>query len=148
MHDHPCHCEMPIQAGKNAIFNTNNDVLLFFLQYNNIAYCMLGMWGGRAVLPEIKYAIHPNSSDPGLFDFWGDAKMLRDTIWPIIKKDVIHHDSYCCGKFNETIQSRPFPTRRASGTGEHVGSVYLPSLAGELRYRDQLRVLREKECNM
>ena len=106
------------------------------------------MWGGRAVLPEMEYIVYPNSTDPELLAFWGDTKMLRDTIWPIMKEDVIHHDSYCCGKFNETIQSRPFPTPRANGTGEHVGSVYLPALAGELRDRDKSMVLRGKECQV
>ena len=112
------------------------------MQINHI----IGMWGGRVVLPEIEHVIHPKSTDQDLMAFWGDCKMLRDTIWPIIKEDVIHHDSYCCGKFNETIPSRPFPTPRANGTGEHVGSVYLPSLGGELRDGDKLKVLKQKEC--
>jgi hypothetical protein len=122
MHDHPGHCGMPIQGG---------------------------MWGGRALVPEIDQVVYPNKTSEPIttFQHWDDTNRLRDIIWPIVKLDLIHHDSYCCGKFNETIKSRPFPTPRVNGTGEHVGSVYLPILSGKLRDRDKNAVLREKECN-
>lgn len=122
MHDHPGHCGVPIQAG---------------------------MWGGRAVLPEMEQVLYPNkTSEPGTTDkHWDDANRLRDFIWPIVKLDMVHHDSYCCGKFNETFKSRPFPTPRANGTGEHVGSVHLPVLKGELRDKDKEMILKGTECN-
>eukprot|EP00804_Cyclotella_cryptica_P025470 CCRYP_011979-RA/>CCRYP_011979-RA protein AED:0.16 eAED:0.16 QI:717/0.5/0.66/1/0.5/0.33/3/0/280 len=82
---------------------------------------------------------------------WDDAEKLERHVWPIVRQDVLHHDSFCCGKFNETIQSRPFPTKREDGTGEHVGSVYLPVLKGKLRDRDKTTLLdaikNRGECN-
>ena len=115
MHDHPGHCGKPIQAG---------------------------MWGGRAVVPEMRLVLYPEeNATASLLNHWDDAIRLEEFVWPVVRQDVLHHDSFCCGKFNETMKSRHFPVARKKGTGEHVGSVYLPVLEGKLRDRDKNSVL-------
>ena len=119
MHDHPGHCGKPIQAG---------------------------MWGGRAVVPEMRLVLFPEvNATSSLLNHWDDANRLEEFVWPVVRQDVLHHDSFCCGKFDETIKSRRFPVARKKGTGEHVGSVYLPVLEGKLRDRDKNSVLAAVE---
>jgi len=85
MHDHPGHCGMPMQAG---------------------------MWGGRSILPQVEMIVYPSSNMVGeVLSHWDDAEKLERYVWPIVRQNVLHHDSFCCGKFNDTIKSRPFPTK-------------------------------------
>jgi len=95
-----------------------------------------GMWGGRAMIPEMKCVLERCNVTDIPVQHWDDANRLEEFVWHIIRRDVLHHDSFCCGRFNETRKSRPFPTSREEGSGEHVGSVYLPVLEGKLRDRD------------
>eukprot|EP00804_Cyclotella_cryptica_P014736 CCRYP_020996-RA/>CCRYP_020996-RA protein AED:0.05 eAED:0.05 QI:204/1/1/1/1/1/3/241/294 len=126
MHDHPHQCGVPMQGG---------------------------LWGGRSIIPQIAQVVYPPAYNTTvrIFRYWDDTTKLERLVWPVVKQDVLHHDSFCCGKFQEVIKSRPFPTHRAEGTGEHVGSVYLPVLKGELRDGDKNALLNEirirGECN-
>ena len=78
--------------------------------------------------------------------YWDDTDLLRRHVWPLMRESVMHHDSFCCGRFDERAgSSRGFPSPRAGW--EHVGSVHLPELKGELREID-VRGLRDaEECN-
>ena len=98
------------------------------------------MWGGKRALPEMKCVLERCNSTEKV-EFWDDANQLQKFVWPIMRTDVMHHDSFCCGKFNETtILSRPFPTERKGG--EHIGSVYLPVAESfETRDRDASQVM-------
>jgi len=108
MHDHPHHCSHTMQGG---------------------------MWGGKALLPEMQCVLDRRNSTKTPttqksvvvpVDKYDDQMMLAKFVVPIVLKDVMHHDSFCCWK-DEICPSRPFPTKRDEVTRDHVGSQYLPN---------------------
>ena len=101
MHDHPAHCPVPMQAG---------------------------LWGARKLIPEMKCVIERCNSDNNQISLYDDAIGLTDFVLPIARGDILFHDSFCCGTYENSL---PFPTARVGG--EHVGSVHLPALKGKLR---------------
>lgn len=129
MHDHPNHCwGHPMSAG---------------------------MWGGRVKIPEMKCVIEhcennmPSKSDGSnpLAEYWDDQNQLEKYIWPIVKQNVMQHDSVCCKTPQSKSywkDSRPFPTKREGG--EHIGSVFINPLDKEPRQIDMNGVLNVPEC--
>ncbi|KAL7531661.1 hypothetical protein ACHAWF_003863 [Thalassiosira exigua] len=107
MHDHPGHCMAPVQGG---------------------------MWGGKASIPDIRCAIERCQMEGKPLQRGDDLKRLRESVWPVVKKDMMHHDMFCCRLWAGDSHSIAFPTRREGA--EHVGSVHMPDLNGTLRWRD------------
>ena len=85
MHDHPGHCMAPVQGG---------------------------MWGGKAPIPDIKCAIERCQAKGKPLQGGDDLKRLRESVWPVIEKDVMHHDMFCC-------RSVPHSTRSKNTTLSH-----------------------------
>mmetsp|Transcript_12204 Transcript_12204/g.22078 ORF Transcript_12204/g.22078 Transcript_12204/m.22078 type:complete len:312 (-) Transcript_12204:257-1192(-) len=103
MHDHPHHCSHTMQGG---------------------------MWGGKAIIPEMRCVLDrcntTKITTQQKVDKYDDQTMLAKFVVPIVMKDVMHHDSFCCWK-DEICPSRSFPTKRDNVTRDHVGSQYLPN---------------------
>eukprot|EP00956_Cyclotella_meneghiniana_P006223 scaffold8104_cov47-Cyclotella_meneghiniana.AAC.1 len=71
------------------------------------------MWGGRSILPQVEMIVYPSSNMVGeVLSHWDDAEKLERYVWPIVRQN------------NDEA-------------GEHIGSVYLPVLKGELREREK-----------
>jgi len=94
MHDHPRHCSHEVQAG---------------------------MWGGKDIVPEMDCVLKRCAFEHTPVHKYDDQLLLMEFVMPAVRQSVMHHDSFCCGVYNETVPSRPFPTKREA-TGDHVGS--------------------------
>lgn len=67
-----------------------------------------------------------------------DMNFLNNVLWPIVRKDVLQHDSFSCERFGG---GHPFPTPRWGW--EHVGSVYIDN---KMRAGD-VEILKNAEVN-
>lgn len=52
--------------------------------------------------------------------YGADLTFLNSVLWPMIEKDQISHDAYCCEQYPN---SHPFPTKRPDNY-LHVGQVF------------------------
>jgi hypothetical protein len=81
-----------------------------------------GMWGGvRGVVGE--GALRDGLGDlerGGKSEYGDDQRFLRDVVYKANLGDIIGHDSYSCGKWEN---SHPFPSRRSENY-QHVGQVF------------------------
>ncbi|XP_069990622.1 uncharacterized protein [Penaeus vannamei] len=73
---------------------------------------MAGLWGALNRYPKVMRTVRDEMfnrtyNSQKLFD----QQLLAELVWPVIKDDVINHDSYTCKIHSSAV---PFPTRRGS----------------------------------
>ena len=82
---------------------------------------MGGLWcAKRGAIPDIRSLLAQYSRES---HFNADQEFLRDEVWPIVSKSVLHHANFGCELWEE---SRPIPSPRVGL--EHVGAVYIEHL--------------------
>ena len=62
------------------------------------------LWGGRVKLQGLKSSILTMPVD----SYMDDIHFLTREVWPLVRQDVLQHDSFSCGRWG----ARPFPTQR------------------------------------
>lgn len=99
----------------------NDDTPYIHIMRDHVNHCIVmngGMWGGiRGAIPDFKKMI-----DDWVYkdSYSSDLHFLEEMVWPLIIKNQMAHDSYCCDHFDN---ASPFPTKR-SMLYEHVGQVF------------------------
>lgn len=91
------------------------------IQRDHVNHCIVmngGMWGGvKGAITKMEELIDAWSSRD---EYMADLHFLEDKIWPLVKKQQIAHDSYCCDRFPN---ARPYPMKRPM-LYVHVGQVF------------------------
>ncbi|XP_047493362.1 uncharacterized protein LOC125041966 isoform X1 [Penaeus chinensis] len=73
---------------------------------------MAGLWGALNRYPKVMRNVRDEMFNRTYnFQKLFDQQLLAELVWPIIKHDVINHDSYTCNIHDSAV---PFPTRRGS----------------------------------
>ncbi|KAK7084321.1 hypothetical protein SK128_018624 [Halocaridina rubra] len=81
--------------------------------YNHRVSMMGGMWGGCNAKPfRLLQDIRKNLIEHTTHEKV-DQQILQEYMWPVVKKDVIMHDSYLCELFPGSL---PFPSKRVNLT--------------------------------
>ncbi|XP_071519630.1 uncharacterized protein [Panulirus ornatus] len=79
------------------------------------AIMLAGLWGGHNRWPQRLRKIREDMFDQPLnLTRHFDQHLLANLLWPVIKKDVLQHDSYNC-RYEDHKGARPFPVQRKDG---------------------------------
>ncbi|XP_042878966.1 uncharacterized protein LOC122257628 [Penaeus japonicus] len=71
---------------------------------------MAGLWGAINRYPKVMRSVRDEMFNRKYnFQKLFDQQLLAKLVWPIIKDDVMNHDSYTCNIHNNSV---PFPTKR------------------------------------
>ncbi|XP_047493441.1 uncharacterized protein LOC125042024 [Penaeus chinensis] len=76
------------------------------------ALMMAGLWGAinknRTLMERMRDMMF---NSPKVLDKAYDQRLLLNIVWPVVKTDVMNHDSYTC-QHPSHVSARPFPTKR------------------------------------
>lgn len=101
-----------------------------------------GMWGGTN--RNLKQNAHLRQTfiqkGKPILEKGLDQDLLRDNLWPLMRNDLLVHDSYCCTKFKG---SRPWPTKRQ--TMEFVGDKFPWEKNGKFKVEECPKECRPKD---
>ncbi|XP_042228611.1 uncharacterized protein LOC121870734 [Homarus americanus] len=76
------------------------------------AIILAGLWGGFNIWPNTLRRVRGDIfHHPANYSLKYDQYMLATRVWPVIKNDVLQHDSYNCLREGHT-GARPFPVKR------------------------------------